>query len=49
MNGVTAGRRRFKSLSMIAISVSIGIALGVVGGQGLAQMAAPSEHKGLDL
>lgn len=49
MQGVSAGPWRLKFLSAIALSVSIGMALGVAGSRGLARMAVPTEHKGLDV
>ena len=42
-----ANRRTLTLVSTIALSATLGIALGAVGGRGLAQMAVPTEHKGL--
>lgn len=49
MTEVNAGRWRLKFLATVAVSAAVGIALGAVGGQSLAQMAAPTEHKGLEV
>ena len=38
---------RFPLITTVPISAAIGIALGAAGNQGLAQIAAPTEHKGL--
>ena len=38
-----------KLISTVALSTVIGIALGVVGSRSMAQMAAPTEHKGLSI
>ena len=40
-------RHRANLLLAIAVSATLGLTLGVAGSRGLAQMAAPSEHKGL--
>ncbi len=49
MQGVNAGPWKLKVLSTVALSVAVGMALGVVGSRSLAQMTIPSEHKGLEV
>ncbi len=47
MQRISIGSWRVRLISTVALSAVIGIALGVVGSRSLAQMAAPTEHKGL--
>ena len=47
MQWISVGSWRVRIISTVAISAAIGIALGAVGSRSLAQMAAPTEHKGL--
>ena len=41
--------RRHGPLFTATLALTVGVALGATGGRGLAQMAAPSEHKGLQV
>ena len=47
MQRIGAGSWRIRLFLTVAVSAAIGIALGAVGSRSLAQMAAPTEHKGL--
>lgn len=47
MNRMSVSLRCVRLGSIVALSVAFGVALGLVGGPGLAQMAVPTEHKGL--
>ena len=47
MQRIGAGSWRLRLISTVALSAAIGIALGAVGSRSFAQMAAPTEHKGL--
>lgn len=47
MRDARAGRLNARTLSVVALSVAFGMALGFAGSGSLAQMAAPTEHKGL--
>ena len=49
MHSTRANRPGFKTLGALVLAASVGIALGFVGSRSLAQMAAPTEHKGLDV
>ena len=49
MQRINAGSWRVRLISTVALSVAVGIALGAVGSRSLAQMAAPTEHKGLSV
>lgn len=47
MQRISAGAWRLPLIPTVVISAVVGIALGAVGNHGLAQIAAPTEHKGL--
>lgn len=47
MQTTSSGPKGIGHLSIIAFSAALGIALGALGSRGLAEMAVPSEHKGL--
>jgi hypothetical protein len=49
MQRSSVGPRRVRLIPTIALSAAIGVALGIVGGHSLAEMAAPTEHKGLQV
>ena len=49
MQRSSVGPWRFGLVSTIALSAAIGVALGVIGSRSLAQVAAPTEHKGLQV
>jgi len=42
-----SGFWRIRLTSIVVVSIVIGVMLGVIGGQSLAQVIAPTEHKGL--
>lgn len=47
MQQTGAGPRRIRFIAGIGLAAALGVALGAVGSRSLAEMAAPSEHKGL--
>jgi uncharacterized cupin superfamily protein len=49
MQRSSVGPWRFGLVSTIVFSAAIGVALGVIGSRSLAQVAAPTEHKGLQM
>ena len=49
MQRSNVGPWRFRLVSTIALSAAFGVALGVLGSRSLAQVAAPTEHKGLQM
>ena len=49
MQGMSRDRSGSKLLWAVALAASVGVALGFVGSRSLAQMAAPTEHKGLEV